>query len=126
MEIEKYIAGKDKGLSGIELHGDSTLLCKWPGGFDAGTGDPLPPIERGYQPADIAAMKVAAVEAVTAAEDALTKAKERVAMHDALLADAAVFQKRIEANLKAAKERAEADALAEAKANSAEAIEAEK
>ncbi len=108
MDIEKYIAGKAKGLSGIELHGYSTLLCKWPGGFDAGTGDPLPPVERGYQPADIAAMKESAVQAVTAAEDALAKAKGRVAMHDDLLADAAVFQSQIDANLKAAKEKAEA------------------
>ncbi len=102
MDIEKYIAGKAKGLSGIELQGDSTLLIKWPGGFDGETGDPKPPIERGYQPADIAAMKVLAVDAVTAAQDALTKAQARVAMHDELLADAAAFQPQIDANLKAA------------------------
>ncbi len=109
MDIEKYIAGKAKGLSGIELHGDSTLLCKWPGGFDAETGEPKPPIERGYQPADLAAMKVAAVDAVTAAEDALAKAQARIAMHDDLLADAAVFQKRIDANLAAAAKAAKAE-----------------
>ncbi len=102
MDIEKYIAGKAKGLSGIELQGDSTLLVSYPDGFDGITGDPKPPIERGYQPADIAAMKVSAVTAVQTAQDALTAAQARVAMHDTLLADAAVFQSQIDANLKAA------------------------
>lgn len=111
MDIEKYAAGKDKGLSSIELHGDSTLLIKWPDGFDPNTGAPKPPIERGYQPADIAAMKTAAEDSVRVAEDALNKAIARADMHDTLLADAAVFQPQIEANLKAAKEKAEAAAL---------------
>jgi len=102
MDIEKYIAGKGKGLSGIELHGDSTLLISWPGGFDAETGEPNPPIERGYQPADLAAMKTAAEETVQRAQAELAKAQARVAMHDELLADAAAFQPQIEANLKAA------------------------
>ncbi len=88
MDIEKYIAGKATGVSSIELHGDSTLLCKWPDGFDPNTGAPNPPNEQGFQMADLAAMRESAVQAVTAAEDALAKAKERVAMHDELLADA--------------------------------------
>lgn len=101
MDIEKYIAGKAKGLSGVTLQGDSTLLCKWPDGFDPTTGAPNPPKEQGYQPADIAAMKTAAVDAVTAAQDALSKAQARVGMHDTLLADVAVFLPQIEANLAA-------------------------
>jgi hypothetical protein len=112
MDIEKYIAGKKSGLSSIELHGDSTLLVFWPDGFNETDGTPKPCKEQGYQPADIAAMKAAAVAAVTAAEEALAKAQSRVAMHDDLLADAAVFQPQIEANLKAAQEKAAADALA--------------
>ncbi len=103
MDIEKYIAGKAKGLSSIELHGDSTLLCKWPGGFDAVTGDPLPPVERGYQPADLAAMKKSAENAAYAAQEELDKAIARVDMHDTLLADAAKFQPQIDANLKSEK-----------------------
>ena len=102
MDIEKYIAGKKTGASGIELHGDSTLLCRWPDGFDQNTGQPNPPKEQGFQVADLTAMRQGAVDAVTAAEDALAKAKDRVAMHDDLLADAAVFQPQIEPNLKAA------------------------
>lgn len=89
MDIEKYTAGKAKGLSGVTLQGDSTLLIKWPDGFDPNTGAPKPPIERGYQPADIAAMKVSAQDAVIAAEDALSMAEARVSMHDDLLADVA-------------------------------------
>lgn len=116
MDIDKYSAGKAKGLSSIELHGDSTLLVSYPDGYAEATGEPKPPVERGYQPADIAAMKESAVAAVTAAEDALAKAQARVDLHDALLADAAVFQPQIEANyaakVAAAKAKAEADALA--------------
>ncbi len=63
---------------------------------------PNPPKEQGFQVADLTAMRQGAVDAVTAAEDALAKAKDRVAMHDDLLADAAVFQPQIEANLAAA------------------------
>lgn len=101
MDIEKYIAGKKSGLSGIELHGDSTLLVKWPDGFDPNTGAPKPPREQGYQPADIAAMKEGAIAAVTAAEDALAKAKAHAAMHDDLLADVAPLLPQISANLAA-------------------------
>lgn len=108
MDIEKYTAGKAKGLSGIELHGDSTLLIRWPDGFDQTTGAPKPSIERGYQPADIAVIKTSAEDAVTAAQDALTKAQARLDMHDTLLADVAVFQPQIEKNLAAAKAEAEA------------------
>lgn len=102
MDIEKYAAGKAKKLSGITLHGDSTLLIKWPDGFDPTTGEAKPPVERGYQPADIAAMKVAAEDAVTVAEDALTHAQARVSMHDDLLADIDEFTPQIERNLAAA------------------------
>lgn len=89
MDIEKYTAGKARGLSSVTLQGDSTLLIKWPDGFDPATGEAKSPVERGYQPADIAAMKVAAQDAVTAAEDALSRAEAKVSMHDDLLADVA-------------------------------------
>ncbi len=102
MDIEKYIAGKAKGLSSIELQGDSTLLVSYPDGFDPTTGAAKPNVDRGYQPADLAAMKVSAVTAVQTAQDALTAAQARVAMHDTLLADAAAFQTQIDANLQAA------------------------
>lgn len=107
MDIEKYIAGKARGLSSIELHGDSTLLISWPDGFDPTTGEAKPAVERGYQPADIAAMKVSAVDAVTAAEVALDTARVRADMHDALLADIAPFLPQIDKNMEAAKAKAE-------------------
>ncbi len=103
MDIEKYIAGKAKGVSGVELHGDSTLLIKWPDGFDQSTGEALPPVEQGYQPADLTAMKVAAVDAVAAAVEALANAEQRAALFDELLADVAAFAPQIEANLETAK-----------------------
>ncbi len=72
-------------------------------------------------------MKVSAQETVIAAQQALIDTQARLAMHDTLLSDAAVFQPQIDANLKAAKEKAEAAALAEAKAKAeADAIEAAK
>lgn len=108
MDIEKYIAGKAKGLSGVTLQGDSTLLCKWPDGFKESDGSAKPPVERGYQPVDIAAMKKVAEDAVTAAADALNKAIACADMHDTLLADVAVFQPQIEKNLAAAKAEVEA------------------
>ena len=74
MDIDKYIAGKAKGLSSITLQGDSTLLVSYPDGFDPTTGVAKPNVERGYQPADIAAMKVGAVQAVSDAQAALDAA----------------------------------------------------
>lgn len=88
MDIEKYTAGKKTGISGIELHEPTTLLVRWPDGFDPETGEPMPPKEQGYQLADIEAMAKAAQEAITAAEDALIKAQDRALMFDGLVADA--------------------------------------
>ncbi len=89
MDIEKYIAGKDSGVSSIELQGESTLLIKWHGGFNESDGSPKPPIEQGFQPADIAAMKAVAQEAVQGALAAWQKAKARAAMFDDLEEDVA-------------------------------------
>ena len=107
MDIEKYNAGKAKGLSSVTLHGDSTLLISWPDGFNPSDGSPNPPKEQGFQMADLTAMR-------QAAQDAHDKTAANLAMHDALLADAAVFQSKIDANLQQAKAKAESEALAAA------------
>ena len=102
MDIEKYAIAKANGLASVTLQGDSTLLVSYPDGFDQKTGKPMPNYEQGFQPADFAAMKASAVNAVAAAQMALINAQAQDAMHDTLLADAAVFQPQIDANLAAA------------------------
>lgn len=87
MDIEKYIAGKGKGVSGITIQGGSTVLISWPAGFDPETGAAKPPNEQGFQPADISAMRESAAAAVTQAEEALAKAQARVAAFDALVSE---------------------------------------
>lgn len=90
MDIDKFIAGKATGASKVELHGETTLLISWPGGFDPDTGAALPPKEQGFQPADIYAMRNSAAQSVETAENALNAARTRLSAFDELLADPVV------------------------------------
>ena len=101
MDIEKYIAGKSKGVSGIELHGDSTILISYPAGFDPNDGSPLPTVDKGYQIADIVAMKEAADKAVQDAQEKLEDALTISSKYDELLADIEPLKKQIASNLSA-------------------------
>lgn len=92
MDIDKYIAGKQTGVSKIELYGQTTLLVTVPGGFDADTGAALSPKEQGFQPADLEAMRENAAQAVVTAKEALAKAQARLAAFDVVLADPVVVQ----------------------------------
>lgn len=110
MDIEKYCAGKKTGISGVKLHEPATLLIKWPDGFNESDGSAKPPREQGFQFADIAAMKQAALNDLQAKRDAVTKQEAIVAMFDDLLADVDEHVPQIEANLKAIRVAAEKEA----------------
>ncbi len=100
MDAELYVTGKAAGDSGMELHGESTVLVRLPGGFDAKTGAKLPPVERGYQREDLQAARDAAAGAVESAQTALAKAQGCLAAFDALLADAdAILPKPVEVKI---------------------------
>ena len=81
-----YLAAKAKGQASITPQGETTLLVSVPGGYSPETGDPKPPIERGYQPQDLIAMRETALVAVDKAEEALINARNIVAAWDEVLA----------------------------------------
>ena len=88
MTAHLYVAGKATGESEIIRHGDSTLLVRIPGGFDATTGAKLPPVESGLQRSDIQAARDRVAAEVAQIEAHLASAKEALAAHDVMLADA--------------------------------------
>jgi hypothetical protein len=88
MDIDKYAAGRKSGASSMALHGEATLLCAWPAGFDPETGEALPAKEQAFQRDDLQRMRDEAAKGLVDAELAVKKAVARVEHFDALLFEA--------------------------------------
>lgn len=91
MDPITYLAAKSKGAAAIKAMDKTTVLITLPGGFDQRTGEPLPPVDKGYQRADFTAMREGAQKSLDAATQAVIDAQAALDAFDTFLAEVAAL-----------------------------------